>query len=298
SSQNGTIRTLQSSNTVDSRDYAVSIVANDQVGISASVAPRPADLQVEITVPYHSDNFYQDLVAEFHIKYGSFLSNPTELTIEANWGLGTIEGATSGSVELMEYLFGSASPAFNGTPPVIDLVNNKIRWHILNFPANTINQIVSFKLKTKKAYIGTKLVNFNIIARASTPTSSSFDSTLNRYYKYAPPSATGPTSTPTPTPQVTTTTTPTPTPSKSLIKELSITSVSYNSAKILIRSEEDAVFGLRYGLSPGSQPIALKSSGFSRQKEFALQNLNENTIYYVRVAALNSFRTSHSHSQK
>jgi|694.fasta_scaffold00232_91 hypothetical protein len=143
-----------------------SIGLADETGdivVSAQVEPNSSEFQLEITsnvdsltlIPENTEITYQ-------ITYGSSLSYATNLTIEADWDGGFIVDEGNIPVYILDYVAGSATNGYGDAVPVIDLVNRKIIWTIYNIPTDTIDQVVTFKLKTNDNYQGTSVVNFSV----------------------------------------------------------------------------------------------------------------------------------------
>lgn len=189
----GTITTLNSSNgIIDLTDYGFTIVSNDQITVTAKVGASANDVTasiIQLTEDRSDDNFPQGIEIEYEITYGSAVSSASNIILEAPWSLGTIEGNSTATVEVVGYVSGSATNAYNSTPPVIDSINRKITWEIDNFPGNTLNQTVRYKLRTIGNYTGPNRVEFINSARVLFEESSSVTDSIKTYYKYEQPSS-------------------------------------------------------------------------------------------------------------
>jgi hypothetical protein len=147
--QNGTIATKNSSNaTIDSTTYALSIVTDNQIKITATVPSQVSSLPISIESVTTGSQFSQNTTLDYKITYGSLASSAIPLTIQAQWSQGTIEGSPTPSVDIVDYVIGSASDAYGGATAIVDTVNNTITWTIPSFPGNTVDQTVTFSLKT------------------------------------------------------------------------------------------------------------------------------------------------------
>ena len=119
------------------------VQAQQTVNLNATVPANPSDFSAELITTTPGDDYPQDTTLSYELTYGSSLSYASTITVEANWSRGTIEGDSSPTVSVLEYVSGSASNAYNNTPPVIDPVNRTIKWTITSFPANTENEKVT-----------------------------------------------------------------------------------------------------------------------------------------------------------
>lgn len=166
----------------------------NNLSVTATVPAQAGDF---VTITELSDptnaNFPQDTTLTYQITYGTTLSNSVNFTLVANWSLGTISGSGSPTVEIVDYVVGSATSGYGSATPVIDPVNRTITWTINSFPANTTNQTVTFKLATNNNYTGTAAVDFDISSLIQGPGVNSATSTITSTYQAQ-------TITPTPTP--------------------------------------------------------------------------------------------------
>jgi hypothetical protein len=199
----GTIITKNSSNkTIDSASYAVSVLTNNQIGISATIPPHISDLPISIELTTTGGNFSQNTVLNYKIHYGLLTKVSFPLIIQAQWNQGTIQGSLVPSVDILDYVIGSATNAYVSTPAVVDTVNRTITWTINSFPANTTNKTVAFSLKTNSAYPGSETVSFSVFARAVSESTITPDQAVTQNYLYTTSSntTTPPTTTPKPAP--------------------------------------------------------------------------------------------------
>ncbi|HSW96555.1 MAG TPA: fibronectin type III domain-containing protein [Candidatus Saccharimonadales bacterium] len=284
--------------------------------VNAAVNPHPSDFQLSISSNPTSAttvNQFQNIV--YTITYGSHVSYATPITITAFWDDGTIQGQSSPSVSISDYVIGSATNAYNNTPAVVDTVNKTITWTISSFPANMLNQTISFSLQTNDSYKGAQTVTFSTTARLTVSGTTVPDQSGIMTYQYNPaitPSPT-PTLTPTitPTPTSSSSTTPTPSTSSPLrqgsegqtgstvtmtptltqisttpltIINVSVETIAPTSASIHILTNIPATMFIQYGTSPGLLPqTSSEVSGIDQT--ITLANLQPNTRYYFRVIA-------------
>lgn len=292
----GTLRTRNASNSIiDTRDYAISIVNNDQISVTASVAAKPTDFSalLAITDPPNG-TFSENTKLTYILTYGSLLSYQSDIIVEAQWGLGTIQGNLIPTINDIDYLIGSASNGYNNTPPVVDSVNKKIDWTISAVPGNTTNQTVNFKLKTKDIYTGSLPITFTVSGRVYgletvTPDSTVTSISLNsRYITPTPAPTCVPGSCPTSTPGPTSTPTPTVPPKKltrPTITDIQIRTVSSTEAAIFVQSTSSTNIKIAYGTSTNSLTQLVSDTNFATEHIINLKNLKPTSRYYFRVTA-------------
>lgn len=174
---------------------AVPIIMNDQVVITATIEPDQSYFSVDLDSATAGTTINQDTEVTFEITYGSTYTFSSPLTVQAEWDQGSLVSNPSTLVDIWEYVVGSATNAYGGTPPVVNLTNRTITWTIASIPSNTTNQTVSFSLRTTAGYTGSSDVELPVSARITNPTTLP-DSTITHFYRYLPLV----TATPTPSP--------------------------------------------------------------------------------------------------
>ncbi len=297
----GTIRTRTSgAATIDSRDYGVAIVSNEQITVTATVAASPTDYQVSLakTSPA-SSTFAQDTTIAYQLTYGTTLNYATSITVEAQWSLGTIEGSGAPTVSALNYVVGSASNGYNSTAPVIDTTNRKITWTISSFPGNTSNQTVTFSLKTTDNYTGSLDVDFTTSGRVLGPGTQTSDSDVNGTYIYnygitpTPQSAAAPGGDGRSDGRSDGRGGSTTTNSPLAIGDVGVRTISATNATIFVETNKASSVTLSYGTSRNSL-INTVTSGNTLQHLLKLQNLTPNTQYYFRITARSESETATS----
>lgn len=281
--------------------------------VSTTIPSQASDYQVTLSNSDSAEPFAQNTTLTYTITYGTTISTNTTFTLEAQWYPGTIQGQGSPSVEGLEYVLGSASEGVNNVPAVIDTVNNKITWTFTNFPANTLNQTVTFQLKTNDIYKGDLKVSFPVKARIKGPGVTTSDSTVTRSYLYNPPPTPTPTVAPTATPSITPTPTihltsqptkpitstpsspptitPTPTITTSVPFTLSsvfIETISSDKTTMVIKTNEPSLYTFIYGTSPLQFSETIKGLNYIPNQEIILSELLPHTQYYFKVVAKNN----------
>lgn len=270
--------------TIDSGSFGLTIINNDQISVSAEVEASPDDLEAELLATTPGSVFSQNKTINYQLTYGSTLPYSTSLTVEAVWSLGTIDGNSTPSEDILDYVIGSASQGYNSTAPVVDLENRKITWTIASFPANTSGQTVTFSLRTNDSYTDTDDVSFAVTGRVTTPTASSADSTVTKMYRYIM----GPTPTSQPATSVPATTTPTPPGTASqrpVFSSIRIREITHDKAVVDITLLQPATLDIQYGLSPLALTSRIRSVQSKTFHTIELSPLKANTIYYFRVTA-------------
>jgi hypothetical protein len=256
----GHLYTKTSSNTdIDTLEYALSINSDDQIQVHALVPAKSTDYFTQLSLlnsPRPGGYYPENTQMEYRITYGSYLSYPTSITIEASWSLGTIEGQINPSVNALEYVNGSATNAYNNTPPVIDVLNRKITWEIPVFPGNTVNQSITFRFWLLNNFTQNKTIDFTVSGRTlfpggATPYSSNTSSYKNS--KYIP------------------------------VFNIGIREITSNSATVFVGTNIKTSKLIRYGRSINNLNNQVYSLGKSYRDNLILTNLKASTKYYFRV---------------
>lgn len=298
----GTIFTKNSSNAnIDLSTYALSIINNDSINVTASVDPHASDLQAELSSVDSGTEFPQNKTLTYKLTYGSNLNVTFPITFEVNWSQGTIQGNSSPSIDILDYVTGSADSGISSVAPVIDSLHNKITWTYTNFPANSNNHNLTFQLKTNSSYTGALPVNFTVSAKATSNTTVTPDREVNQSYLYD--SSLNPTPTPTPgsptagptstttittTPSLTLTPTPTPVAVINKFNSVEIRSISQDSAAVFVETNFVAKYTLFYGTDKNNLDKSI-SSNYSRSQTLNLKNLNSSTQYFFYIKAVNIY---------
>lgn len=279
-SKTGTITTRNSGNAViDSSEYAVSIISNDRIQVNATVPAEATDYITEITrviPPLESAIISERFDSTYQIRYGTFLTYPTTITVEASWTKGTIFDQSSPTVELLEYVVGSAGNAYNSSPPVIDTVNKKITWEITAFPGSLDYETVGFKLRTLD-YPEPHKVYYSVSARVFFPGGVTGYKTLTNTYRksVAPPSNITPTPTPSPIPQ----------PPK--IERVGVTEITEDQATVFVWSDTDTSKVIIYGTDIHMEDKkTVRFNSLSRGANIRITGLTPSTKYYYKVYVL------------
>ena len=290
---NGTLST-----NLDASTVAFSSSSNDQLSVTATVPANSSDFSSAIISPTKGQPFSQGTTADYSLTYGSNLAYNSNITIEAEWSQGTVSGSNIPSVDLLDYVIGSASNGYGNVSPVVDPVNRKIDWVITNLPANTHNQTVTFQLKTNSSYTGSSLVNFAVSSRVIGPGVITPDQTVNQSYLYLAPASSGgssssasssPTPTPSPTPSVSPSPSATPAPQTAFaINAVKVQELTQSNATLEVDTSSASNVIVKYSSSTKSLDQSLSDSAFQTSHQIRLDGLNPDTFYYFKVSATSS----------
>jgi hypothetical protein len=284
------------------------LVYSQEQSLSITVDPHPFDFQSSIASSA-TDTVKQFTEITYTITYGSYLYYNTPITVQADWSLGTLEGGSIADTDVVDYVIGSASNAYNSTPPVVDLVNKKITWTINSFPQRTTDQTVTFKLKTNDNYTGTKKVTFDVYSRTINY-SLIVSNQVEDSYLFDPTSVTPtPTFTPTPTPTTAPTPTPTagpaptssvtsaptpistltPTPTMTIspltFESVNIGALSSGQAIINLLLNEKAKVKISYGTSINTLTSTVLQNEYLKNHQIKISSLTPDKTYYVVILA-------------
>lgn len=274
----GIITTLNSSDQeIDSLSYGLSIIANDQIVVSASVKPQASDFESEIERinPSGNQTFSEGDEIEYEITYGTSLSSSYSFILEAGWSQGSLENDNNANVNILEYITGSATNGYGNSSPVIDPINRRITWNITSFPAATDSATVRFKVRTTRNYTGPQKVSFRTSSRILFDDSASIYSFAYDNFKHS----VGPTPSPTPIPPVVA-------PKKILPKfeTIEIPEIKSTEAKVYAQTNIRTVKVIQYGTSMTNLDKR-SSTNLNLGTHILLNDLKPNTKYYFRVYA-------------
>ena len=306
------VETTNGGSQVETMEEKVPIYADDTVKISGVVGANASDFQLDIN-PDKTSQLSDGDVVTYTINFGSYLPSALKpLVISAGWSRGTVDGSASPTVDIVNYVVGSGSTGYGDVSPVVDLANNKISWTFDNFPANTVNQSVTFQLRVDGSnYTGMNDVLFDTTAYLYGAGVITMNKSISG--RYHPPQATPtptmtPTDTPTPTPTppeptgtlapgATATPTPpspteeaeetvTPVPEKIKIWEIQINQLL--DSKVVIEVETNtnpSKVKINYGASIDALNQSVTSLSGNKEEFIAIDGLVAGTDYYFRVEA-------------
>lgn len=278
----GSVRTSTSANTtIDIIVYAISIVQNDQINVTATAPAKPSDLfaNLKINDPPNG-TFGQNTTLYYTFTYGSALKYPTDMIVEVQWDLGTLQGNLDPTEYIVDYDVGSASNAYYGTAPIVDSLNHKIYWVIPSLPPNSADNTLTFRLKVNAPYRGTIPIKFAVTGRVWASGTVSQDSVVTSNYLYRFGTSGQSTNLPrtNPTPQ----TTPNP-ELKPTINDIQIRTVSASQAAIFIASSKPVTMQVRYGTNKNLLNQTQTSTNLANNHSINLEGLKSNTRYFFKV---------------
>lgn len=291
----GTLRTRNGANaTIDTRAYAIPVVQNDRITVTATVPANPTDFEAVLTSSNGTSSVRENTEITYTITYGSLLTTSTGITVQAEWGLGTIQGNGSPTEQILSYVVGSATDGYNGTQPVINTVDRTISWEITSIPGNTANQTVSFKLKTYDDYTGPLPISFSVNGRILGPGTQTADSTVTSSYLHS--GNITPTPTPTcvpsqcPTPIPSATPTPTPVPAATRLDSIEVRTISSSNATVAVTSNNTSTVKVTYGTSKNNLNQSLSYLVPSKAHLISFEDLQPQQRYYFRITLTDTFK--------
>lgn len=254
------------------------------------------NLSVEVIIPpsitayqfnFQSKNdqvVHQGDTLTYEITYGASESAglATNTTIVVNYS----SDKSPDNAYLVDYVIGSATSAYGGVQPVVDLQNRTITWTIPNLPAGVIDQKVRFQLQTNSSYTEQKSLQFVSRASLSNPYATFPAQYVSHEYLYIPSKASAQPTT-TGLPQQT----PTPTPissSQFRLLDATITNLSSTKATLVITTNQASRATINYGISPAALSRSVEDASLQLTHELTIPNLIPNTPYYFKVTVTNS----------
>ncbi|MGE5042101.1 MAG: fibronectin type III domain-containing protein [Candidatus Levyibacteriota bacterium] len=298
--KNGTITTFTASSTpIDTREYVITIYPNGTVAVSGTVPAVPTDFTATLTqIDPAGTTIEPGTELTYQLNYSSGLSYPTTVQIVASWSQGTIGTSLIPTLDVLDYMVGTASKGYNNTIPVIDTVSRTITWNISPCPGN-LNNTVTFKLKTNRAYTGADTVSFTVSGKVLGPGVESASSDINDFYVYKAPrsssSGTSGSSSSSGSTGTTTTTTTTPsTPQPASFNQVGLTTLNATGSSIQIGFSSPVQATIYYGTGISSLSKSVTLLNLTTLPDFTLNDLLPDTIYYFKVIGKNASGTATS----
>lgn len=249
------------------------------VSVSAIVPPAVKDFQFKLD--YQGSSLVsQDQTITYEITYGASSSAglATNNVITVNY---SSDKAPDQSY-LAEYVFGSASTGYGGIQPVVDTKLRTITWTLPPLPEDTMDQKITFQLRTNGNRHDLKQLTFR-----SSATFRNEYVTLPTYgaqqdYLFDPSRVTpAPTATPLPP----ATPTPSPIPVPLFYKDIALKTLTANTAEVAITTSNPTRLIVQYGISPDALTQQAESTALLRYKVLQLTNLKPNTRYYMQITS-------------
>ena len=260
-------------------------LADDVVNITASIKPKPTDIELSITTssPANGTNFIEEEEVTVTVTYRSLIPEAQSLLLEANWPQGRINNSPTNLTDALEYVAGSATTSEGGTVPVIDLQNNTVTWDINSVVGTANSKSVSFKLVVD-ADLNTNDRIYNDLVLAGTfggVILSDQTTTITIQGEVA-----GPTSTPGPGPSATTTPA-TPTPLLAItpltLQNVSLVQVTNNSVILEFNTTPATTYTLSYGKTVNKLTQKIKGLTATTLHQVTISPLENNTQYYFQI---------------
>ncbi len=260
------------------------------IAVTATVPPQQSDFQFEFTSLDGQSTVNQNTTLSYQVTYGakSTAGVNTNNTIIADFS----NDLSPDNSHVLDYVIGSATNAYGGSPPVVDLNNRTITWTVPNLPSGTTNQTVTFKLKTNSNYTGPNPVNFITRAKMSNQYHTLPDQTVSQTYQFGTGVSvtTAPASSPTSTPKPSTVPNPTPTVAANPLKITSVefTNISKSQADISIGTSKPTKLTISYGKTPATLFQKVSTNQFSSLSYITLENLTSDTTYYLQITVIDA----------
>lgn len=255
-------------------DLMVSIIDNDQIVVTGEVPTLASSFNVELASTDQKSSFNQNEVLNYQITYGSSYAQSTTLVLQAEWSQGTLVGSSTPSIDILDYVIGSATKAYGNVSPVVDLNNQTITWTI-PIPANVTDKTVSFQLRTTSSYTGTTAVDFSVKSRISSPATTAYNA-VSGQYSYSAPASTSSSTSSTPTPEATLT---------SAVNNFDkITINKINTSAIFFELSLNSATSIKanYGTSLANLNQHLIFPSMEKFHQVAFTNLENDTIYFFK----------------
>lgn len=271
----------------------------NNMSVTATIPAQPSDFTATLTSPSGTDFNNGDIIT-YNLSYSTDLTSTSTITLQAEWYQGTIAGNPSPTVDIVDYLPGSATNGYNNTPPVIDTLNHTITWTISNFSSTAGTQTVSFQLKTTANYTGPSAVTFDVVGQLSALGVQTPNSKVTQNYTYIAPtltptltptsipvtSAPGPSSSPTPgSGGISPTPTSTPTPLSLTIGSVTIETILSDSASASVITSTPSQIIVFYGTAPGNLTKTITLPDYSLTHSITFPNLTPDTLYFFKTRA-------------
>lgn len=225
----------------------------------------------------------------YTVTYNSTYVSSSDIVLQADWTQGTISGASLPTVDVAEYVIGSASTAYNSAVPIIDSLNRTITWNIPAFPPNT-QGTASFTLRTTSNYTGDNAVSFDINTHIIDPVITPIVTVTSSYtYEKSSTSTSQTTNTTTSTPAPTPTATPLLESTEIITAEtvyaekIALKEIGATSASIVVETTIPSSLRIKYGTSQNQLSKTLVILEKNIVQNFILTDLNPATKYYFQV---------------
>jgi hypothetical protein len=281
---------------IDSQEVAHTIVSDDQLTVSATVPADASDGDIALTADIvEGATLIEGGVATFTLSYRSQLSSSQPFELVASWEDPTYVSNPSQSVDVLEYVTGSASDTDNSVSPVINLQNRTITWDIPSLPPSASYHTVTFQLRVSPS-LSVKSQLLATVHADATIISTGLPQDTFTFYILKSEDADEDTgdddddddesTSATPTPAQGTSQPPTQTPFS--ITSISFVDIGAQSASIRVETSEEATITVEYGTNKDALSSHVTGQTVNMRKIISLLNLESDTQYFFRIRAQNA----------
>ena len=259
---------------------AEDIVEQRNFSVSAAVPPGTSDYQFSLAPAQATNPVTQSTTLQYVITYGAQESAGfnVPITLIADWR--SSDAMTN--IPVLDYVIGSGSEAYGGVDPVVDLVNRQITWTIPSLPQGTVDQTVTFEVRTNSNYTGDAEIRFTIRANMNNQYVTMQEQSVTKTYIYDEDYQEPVTITATPTPAPSSAPAPTNRPTAPSITNTSFTGITDASATILVDTSTPTRIRVNYGTSSQFLPSSLTTADYALRSSITLDDLRPATTYYLR----------------
>lgn len=275
--------------------HTIILVANQTIGVSATVPPKVTDFQFNLTSLDEQETVSQAQILSYQITYGAKSSAGVNApaTIVVDWSHAMAPDGSS----LVEYIPGSATHAYGDTPSIVDIHRKTITWNIPVLPSSITDQKITFKFKTTKNYSETVTTPLTIRTTMSNQYVLLPEQSVTKTYSFTKPTSankilTSPTIPPSTKPSLppiiapTAIVSPTISPTPSLtIADISLRSLSQAAATLAVRTTLPSKLLVNFGTSPRSLSESIALLQLNENNTITFTGLTPATTYYVQITA-------------
>ena len=233
--------------------------------------PTNAELQIS-TAPASSTQLKANDIVTITLHYRSQESRAWPFEVVGSWDPGQIEGNPSNTIDIFNYVVGSATPADDGTVPVIDSVNRKITWTIPSLSSSAFYHTVTFKLQVRSDIPTEKNITAEVHADGKISNTPLPQQTFTFNVKKSLPVS-----------PITPSLAPIG-PGLGFIS-VGIEDITNTSAQISFKTTGKTSYNIFYGTSPKSLNAQIASPIFEVSHTITLSELQPDTSYFFKILA-------------
>ncbi|OGK51250.1 hypothetical protein A2966_03460 [Candidatus Roizmanbacteria bacterium RIFCSPLOWO2_01_FULL_41_22] len=255
------------------------VLADETLLVTASVRPTSDNINLTLTSSRGTELLNEGDNVTFTVSYRSASYDAYPFTLTVYWDKGIIEDSSGNTLDIYDYLLGSASKTDNGITPTVDLQNNQISWSIPSLGSSTAYHTVDFIVRVKSLPTDKQI-------SVDTHANGIFDivvipEVLNRSHIKRQPEK-FPTNIPGPTQPLAT---PIPKVLPLIIRSIDIRSITNNSLLFDVVTGDPAYLTVYYGFcdNPLTQNIESNLISYSHRTE--IPGLQADTAYCFQILA-------------